>query len=135
MDKMSAQGKYGNKKDTWFFHFANLNEFKIQMNISEDKYKKTNDLLRRVVDEPLRELNEAGFGFTVRLAIKKNWRSTDEMWFICEYGYIDSGSARTSKRSKYIERLDNPESLVKLQANKIKKSMIAQEVFNLYEYQ
>lgn len=61
---MGHAGKGGNQPDEWFvqLHFSTL---RAMFKIDPKEYKATNDLRKRVIDQPVREINEADLGIRI----------------------------------------------------------------------
>lgn len=60
----SLAGKQGNPKDCWYFE-RTVEEMRKILGIEDEKYTKTADFRRYVIEGPLRELNEANLGVVI----------------------------------------------------------------------
>lgn len=64
MSNRGFAGKDGNKPGCWFYD-AEFSHLRHQLMIAPDEYPRTGDFRVRVIDGPVREINEAGLGIRV----------------------------------------------------------------------
>lgn len=86
MSWKGMSGKGGNKPGTWFVdaEFATL---RARYKIQPQQYKATNDLRKRIIDDPVREINEANIGIRID----------------CDYDYFRHGRKLLGVRLKVKE--------------------------------
>jgi plasmid replication initiation protein len=60
----SLNGKNGNHDNTWYFE-RTVKEFREILGISDDTYKETRDFRKKVIEEPVKEINTAGIGLEI----------------------------------------------------------------------
>ena len=74
MSAAGFAGKRGNPPNTWWIRLEKDRLRKLLV-IKDNEYKTTADLRRRVVDDPIREINAADIGLHVKVEYEKKGRS------------------------------------------------------------
>jgi plasmid replication initiation protein len=77
------QGKEGNPDDMWYFVCA-VEELRRMLSVPEGSYPATGDFRKKVVEYPLRELNEAGIGLEITTESIKQGRKVTGIQFNCK---------------------------------------------------
>jgi plasmid replication initiation protein len=70
----SLQGKDGNASKTWYFE-RTIPEFRQLFGISPDQYQENWLFRLKVIDGPVKEINEAGIGITITVEVVKQGRN------------------------------------------------------------
>jgi plasmid replication initiation protein len=83
MSYESMQGKQGNADNSWFFEWKTP-ELRMIMGVPEKSYKKTSDFRKYVIDEPVKELNNAGLGLKIMPEGIKQGRKIAAIRFYCK---------------------------------------------------
>ena len=78
----SLAGKNGNRHGAWYFE-RTIPELRRLLGISPEVYPETRDFRRRVVEEPVKELNGAGVGIEIKTEGIKQGRSLKGIRFNC----------------------------------------------------
>jgi plasmid replication initiation protein len=84
MSWSSEAGKNGNKPDQWYFE-KSLVELRILFMIDENQYKLTRDFRIKVIENPLKELNEAEVGIKIAPEYMREGRKLVWVRFHCEH--------------------------------------------------
>lgn len=72
-------GKYGNPHNVWKTNPMSIEEIKILFDIEKDAYCNRNDnFLKKIVVNPVKELNESGIDFTITIEVKRGYRNRIE---------------------------------------------------------
>jgi plasmid replication initiation protein len=80
---MSLQGKGGNQDNAFYFE-RSLQELRYIFGISDDQYKETWDFTRKVIKEPIDEINRAGIGISISPSGIKQGRKNTGYRFDCQ---------------------------------------------------
>lgn len=67
------EGKRGNPPGTWWWH-VETDRLRELLVVGDSEYKRTSDFRRWVVDEPVREINEAGVGIHITVEYHRHRR-------------------------------------------------------------
>lgn len=78
----SLSGKNGNKKGEWFFT-RSIPDIRQLMGINKSEYILNADLKRRVIEEPIKELNASNLGITIDVTYLRRSRAIDGVYFTC----------------------------------------------------
>ena len=78
----SLMGKKGNKDQTWYFE-RDIKDLRFLMGIPKNAYKETRLFRQKVIDGPVKELNKAGIGFTIKTVGVKQGRNLTAIRFDC----------------------------------------------------
>lgn len=138
----SLQGKDGNHENTWYFE-RSLQEIREMFGISEKAYPQTRDFRKKVIEEPVKEINNAGVGVEIAIVSIKQGRRLAGIRFNCqqaphtpkkkrgrpkkeegnqtELPYDDSRETQ-SREDKELEHLKElyPDEFAELYVNKLK---------------
>ncbi len=76
-------GKGGNKTGSWWFQ-KTPDEIRALLNVRADTYPKTNELRRRCVDYPVKQINESGIGLHIEMEYPKKGKSIKAFRFNCK---------------------------------------------------
>jgi hypothetical protein len=79
----SLKGKDGNKAGTWYFE-RTIEDLRFMFGVPEDAYKETRDFTKKVIKEPVEELNAADVGVTITPLPVKEGRKTTGYRLSCE---------------------------------------------------
>jgi plasmid replication initiation protein len=77
------KGKDGNSTDCWYFE-RSLQELRFILEIPENVYQMTSNFRRKVVEDPIKELNAAGIGFEIKSEKIKDGRNLSGIRFNCK---------------------------------------------------
>jgi plasmid replication initiation protein len=80
---MSLQGKGGNRDKAFYFE-RNLQELRYILGIPDDLYKETKDFTKKVIKEPINEINRAGIGVSIIPSGIKQGRKNTGYRFDCQ---------------------------------------------------
>jgi plasmid replication initiation protein len=89
----SLQGKNGNDSQAWYFE-RNLEELRKLFGIAPGEYPENWEFRRRVIEDPVREINDAGIGVQIRPQSIKKGRVIMGFRFECE------SAAKTAKKKR-----------------------------------
>jgi plasmid replication initiation protein len=78
----SLAGKDGNKKDKWYFEYT-IADLRMLFAIPPEEYRRTDVFRKKVVEDPLKELNNAGVGMEIRTEGVKEGRGLKALRFNC----------------------------------------------------
>jgi hypothetical protein len=70
----SLRGKAGNADNAWYFE-RTLEELRRTFGIEDEEYKQNKEFRRRVIEGPVKEINEAGIGVKIKTESIKKGRS------------------------------------------------------------
>ena len=79
----NLSGQNGNKEGQWVFTRSIL-EIRQLMGVKKSEYRATSDLRKRVIEEPIKELNSSGLGLSVAFEYIRECRNLAGIRFICE---------------------------------------------------
>lgn len=77
------KGKQGNKDGTWYFQWT-IEELRLILGVPADAYTETHLFKQKVIDAPIKELNSAGLGLTIKIERIKQGRFLVALRFDCE---------------------------------------------------
>jgi plasmid replication initiation protein len=67
------KGKQGNKDSAWYFEWT-IEELREIMGIPKDSYQETHLFKQKVIEAPIREINNAGLGLNINVeSVKQGW--------------------------------------------------------------
>jgi plasmid replication initiation protein len=78
----SLQGKDGNHENTWYFE-RSLQEIRELFGVPEETYPQTRDFRKKVIEEPVKEINNAGVGVEIATESIKQGRRLAGIRFNC----------------------------------------------------
>jgi plasmid replication initiation protein len=78
----SLQGKDGNPEKVWYFE-RSVQELRGMFGISEDAYPQMRDFRKKVIQEPIKEINKAGVGIEIVTESVKQGRRLAGIRFNC----------------------------------------------------
>jgi plasmid replication initiation protein len=99
---MSMQGQQGNSSQNWYYE-RSVEELKIIMGLSEGVYKRTYDFKKHVIEEPIKEINEAGLGIEIKSESIRQGRNLVAMRLNCK-----KAPRTTGKRGKVKKEMPLP---------------------------
>jgi hypothetical protein len=79
----SLAGLQGNRQNCWYFE-RTIEELRKILDVEPEKYLKTNDFKKRVIEGPIMELNEANLGFYITVEYLRRGRNLVGVRFLCE---------------------------------------------------
>jgi plasmid replication initiation protein len=79
----SLKGKDGNKEKTWYFE-RSVPDIRLMLGVPEDTYPETKRFRQKVVEEPVKEINNAGIGLKITPQGIKQGRKLAAIRFDCE---------------------------------------------------
>ncbi|OAV64842.1 replication protein [Bacteroidales bacterium Barb4] len=97
----SLKGKDGNSSDEWYFEREVQNLRKI-LGVSGDIYTETKRFRQKVVEEPIREINQAGIGLEITTESIKQGRKLAAIRFNCK------AAARTISKRRGRKKAEKP---------------------------
>jgi plasmid replication initiation protein len=100
----SLAGKKGNRDGSWYFERGFPEEFRHIMGVGKDAYKDNHLLKQKVIDKPLKEINRAGFGLSIKPTTVKQGRRIVAVRFEC----AQAGRAAERKKHKSWEAAPLP---------------------------
>jgi plasmid replication initiation protein len=77
------KGKQGNKDAAWYFQWP-IEELRQILGVPEDAYKETHLFKQKVIDGPIREINNAGLGLAINIERVTQGRFLVALRFDCE---------------------------------------------------
>jgi plasmid replication initiation protein len=77
------KGKQGNKDSAWYFQWT-IEELREIMGVPKDAYKETHLFKQKVIEAPIREINNAGLGLKISVESVKQGRYLIAIRFDCE---------------------------------------------------
>lgn len=101
MSYAGFEGKKGNNKSAWYFEIS-IDEFKRALSVKADEYQRTEAFKRRVIEGPVKEINNANIGLEIKTESIKQGRSLTGTRFNCKTvsRKIDSPSPSNAKTPK-----------------------------------
>jgi plasmid replication initiation protein len=112
----SLQGKHGNADQTWYID-KTLDELRKLFGIGPDEYHENREFRRKVIESPIREINNAGIGVEIKTESIKKGRNLAGIRFDCKK------VARTTKKRKGKKAAALPEPNPKTADNKTEKEL------------
>jgi plasmid replication initiation protein len=79
----SLKGKDGNKNQAWYFE-RSLSELRFLLGVPDNAYRETRDFRRKVIEEPIKEINAAGVGVAITPDSIKQGRKLTGIRFDCK---------------------------------------------------
>ena len=79
----SLKGKDGNGDKAWYFE-RSVEELRDMFGVPAETYKETRDFRRKVIEEPVREINHAGIGLEITTEGVKQGRKLAAIRFDCK---------------------------------------------------
>jgi hypothetical protein len=89
----SLRGKDGNRENSWYVE-RTLEELRKTFGIKPEEYKENREFRRRVIEGPVKEINEAGIGVKIRAESIKKGRS------ITGFRFNSESAPKTTARKK-----------------------------------
>lgn len=108
----SLAGKDGNQSKTWYFE-RTVHELRTMLGVPEDAYPETRDFRKKVVEEPVKEINSARIGLEIKTEGIKQGRNLKAIRFDCEKAAptlpVKRGRGRPKKAAAATGQLELPE--------------------------
>jgi plasmid replication initiation protein len=82
MSSAFLQGKQGNADKTWYFQ-ASVPDYRIMLGVPEEAYQETHLFKQKVIEGPVKEINEAGIGVAITPEGVKQGRSLVAIRLTC----------------------------------------------------
>jgi plasmid replication initiation protein len=79
----SLKGKDGNRDEKWYFE-RDVQELREMLGVPIDTYKETRDFRKFAIENPVKEINDAGIGLTIATKSVKQGRKLAAVRFDCE---------------------------------------------------
>ena len=79
----SLAGKDGNESDTWYFE-RSVQEFRTMFGVPEEAYQETKRFRQKVIEEPIKEINNAGIGMELTTEGVKQGRKLKAIRINCK---------------------------------------------------
>lgn len=114
--RYNMKGKWGNTYNQWTTECMTIKDLKDLFNIGLNLYEgRTNNLLTKVLKNPIKEINDSGFNFTAEIVYKRGKNNRVESFFIkCTEILVPRILSKyTSKEDKEIAR-ENDENDLKV---------------------
>jgi plasmid replication initiation protein len=111
MSYKGFEGRGGNYSGEWFFD-KTPDEMRVLLGIRAEQYSKTAELRRRCIDNPVKQINEAGIGLRIEMEYKKRGKVLKAFRFNCRM--VKRGEPRTASPATQTE--DEDEKLILLNA-------------------
>lgn len=108
MTRSGLKGTGGNQVNEWFFE-ATPEEMRVLLSISSEKYKRTNELRRNCIDNPVKSINDADIGVRIEMEYKKRGKALKAFRFNCKT--VKRGDPRSVNHATQVE--DEDEKLIK----------------------
>ena len=113
MAESGHEGKDGNPPGQWWLRIEKR-RLREMLKIGEEEYGATKDLRRRVVDQPIQEINSAGVGIHVKVEYERKGKTLRAFKFIVkrtrEEQERDVNPATDSERDEAVLIAANPEA-------------------------
>jgi plasmid replication initiation protein len=91
MSRSGFAGRNGNKPDEWVVSKMSFNDIKTLFKISSNEYKNRNDnFKRKVIDEPVAEINNAAIGIHIEAIYTREGRRYVAVTFQCNFEQVKS---------------------------------------------
>lgn len=123
--RYNMKGKWGNEPNTWETSSMTISELKELFHIDQKLYQgRNNNLLTKTVKNPIKEINESGFNFTVELSINRGSHNTiKDFKLICkEKANLIKSKKTDSKEKKLIIQEKNDNKILDIEIEKMKKT-------------
>jgi plasmid replication initiation protein len=101
----SMAGKDGNESDAWYFE-RSLNEFRELFGIDSEAYKETRDFRKKVIEEPVKEINQAGIGLEIKSEGIKRGRNLVALRLNCKKAALKAPAKRNRGGKKAESQLE-----------------------------
>jgi plasmid replication initiation protein len=79
----SMSGKEGNNNETWYCEYS-IPDWRLLLAIPEDAYQETKRLRQKVIENPVKEINNAGIGLEITTEGIKQGRKLKAVRLICK---------------------------------------------------
>jgi len=89
----SLAGKNGNEQDAWYFE-RTVQEFKELLGLSDDIYKETKRFRQFVIEDPVKEINNAGIGVEIKTEGIKQGRQLHALRLNCKKAPLKTQAKR-----------------------------------------
>jgi plasmid replication initiation protein len=106
MSYRSLAGKNGNHNEAWYFERGFPDEIRQIMGVAKNAYKDSYELKRKVIEGPVKEINEAGIGLEITPVTVKQGRSIVAIRFDCKK---KPRAVKGQKQHKAVELPSPPE--------------------------
>ncbi len=119
--RYNMKGKWGNKPNEWDTEEMTIDEIKDLFNIGQNLYiGRTNNLLTKVLKNPIQEINDSGFNFKATIIYKRGKNNRVESFFIrCSESISPRGLLKNATK---IEKQNNRENeIFELEVLKVKE--------------
>jgi plasmid replication initiation protein len=132
----SLAGKEGNSGNSWYIE-RTLAELRKLFGIKPDEYQETYVFRRKVIEGPVREINDAGIGVKIKTESIKKGRNIAGFRFECETAAKTTGKRRGGRTRREPvalpdTRLETPESR-KQKENEHLRELYPEEFAKLYK--
>ncbi|MDR0553473.1 MAG: replication initiation protein [Treponema sp.] len=114
----SLQGKEGNAENAWYIE-RTLEELRKLFGIQADEYQETYVFRRKVIEGPVREINDAGIGVKIKTESIKKGRNIAGFRFACETVAKTTEKKRQGRSTRVAVAL--PEPRTAMHESKIEK--------------
>ena len=104
----SLAGKDGNESDTWYFE-RSVQEFRTLFGVPDDAYPETKRFRQKVIEEPVKEINNAGIGMEITTEGVKQGRNLKAIRLNCKKTQRKTpAKKRRKKKSEVTVQLELP---------------------------
>ena len=98
----SMAGKYGNKQGEWSYECP-VADFRFLLGVSDVEYSRTERLKKKVFEDPLKEINAAGFGIEMKSQSIKSGRKITDIRIQCKKTAAKVTARRGHKKAEQVE--------------------------------
>jgi plasmid replication initiation protein len=102
----SEKGKHGNKTDCWYFERSTA-DFRFILGVPDDAYQRADKFKEKVLDNPLKEINNAGVGLEMKSQSVKTGREVTSYRIDCKK-VARKVTARKGRGRKKAEQAELP---------------------------
>jgi hypothetical protein len=97
MSSAFLRGKQGNAEKTWYFQ-ASVSDYRVILGVPDGAYQETHAFKQKVIDGPVKEINEAGIGVAINPEGVKQGRSLVAIRLTCTQEARRVGTKRGRKK-------------------------------------
>jgi plasmid replication initiation protein len=116
------KGKQGNKDGAWYFQWT-IEDLRQILGVPADAYKETHLFKQKVIDAPIKEINNAGLGLAINIERVKQGRFLVALRFDCEQVPRQlTAKAKNGKKATAVQ-LELPEQNPKLAGQREEKEL------------
>jgi plasmid replication initiation protein len=98
MSSAFLQGKQGNADKTWYFQ-ASVPDYRVMLGVPEEAYPETHKFKQKVIEGPVKEINEAGIGVAITPEGVKQGRSLVAIRLTCTQSPRKAPAKRGRKKA------------------------------------